>query len=156
MTQKGNKAHHPIDAANLLEAALAQILQPHAGQELVAPPFDAPVDADGNVALLADGGAEGSRLAPGGQVRERVGEIVQPAAAPVLRRKMPLEPQRLGHLHLDAHATADVAQQRVVRRVDGRRLGLRAVVEPEDHIAHHGRALLLLLLLFGFVLAGRH
>jgi hypothetical protein len=68
-------------------------------------------------------------------VRQGIGKIIKLAARKELRGHVLAQPQHLGHLHLDVHGAAQVAQQRVARRVDALRLRERAVIEPEDHVA---------------------
>lgn len=103
--------------------------------EILLPTLDAPVDADGDVALLADSAAEAAGLKIRGQVRQRVRQVVELAAVEELGGHVLLEPQDLGDLHLHAHLAADVAQQVVFCVVDLDGLVERSVVQPEDHIA---------------------
>lgn len=103
--------------------------------KVLLPPLDAPVHPDGNIALLAHSTAETPRLGPRRHVRQRIRQIIKLAPVKQVGRHVVLEPKHLGHLHLDAHGAADVAQEVVARLVDGLGLGQRAVVQPQDDVA---------------------
>lgn len=103
--------------------------------KVLLPAFNAPIDPDGDVTLLAHGAAEAARLFARSNMCQRVGKVVELAAGEELGRHVALEPENLGHLHLDVHGAADVAQEVVARGVDGIGLGLGSVVEPQDYIA---------------------
>ena len=128
-------AHHPIDAADSLKVVLHQVLESNLPVEILLPPLDAPVDANGHVPLLAHRTTEAPRLPARSKVRQRIREIVELAPRKQLRRHIPLQPQHLGHLHLNVHGTPDIAEEVVPRGVDLFRLLLRAVVKPEYDVA---------------------
>ncbi len=79
----------------------------------------------------ANAGRVGTATAPD----QVVGQVEEPRRRPIAVRAMPLQPQDLGQLHLDADFAADVGERRVAGRVDRRRLVGRAVVHPHDDVA---------------------
>lgn len=127
--------YHPVDTAHALEVVLAQVLQANFLEEILLPALDTTIDTHWDVALLADHRAEAASVVASGQVGESIGQVVELALLKELRRHVVLQPQDLGHFHLNAHLSTDVAEQVVVGGVD--LLGLLdwPVVEPEDDIA---------------------
>ena len=124
------KANHPVDAADTLEVVLSQLAQADGGVKVFLPALDTAINADRDKALLADGAAKAAGLRARGHVCEGIGQIVELAARKLLGRHVVLEPQDLGHLHLDVHGAANVAQQVVAGGIDGVSLLERTVVEP--------------------------
>jgi len=133
--QRKKETYHPIDPSQALEVVLGQLAEADLAEEILLPAFDAAVDADGDIPLLADDAAEAALLVARGDVGEGVGQVVELAAVEELRGHVVLEPQDLGDLHLDGHLAADVAQQAVAGGIDAVGLGDGAVVQPEDDVA---------------------
>ncbi len=133
--KKKERAHHPVNASHALEIILDEISEANLVVKIFLPALDAAINADGNVALLANGAAEAARLVAGSQVSKGIRQIVKLAAGKEIGRHVVLEPEDLGDLHLDAHLAANVLEQLVVGGVDLFRLLDRAVVKPQDNVA---------------------
>jgi len=54
----------PIDTAHLSEVVFAEFFQSDLGKKVFLPTFDATINADWDIALLADNAAEAARFAP--------------------------------------------------------------------------------------------
>lgn len=122
-------------ASNSLEVILDQISEADGLIEILLPALDAAVDTDGHETLLADSAAVASGLVASGHVGQGIGQVVKLAPIEHLSGHVVLEPENLGHLHLDAHGTSDVPQQVVTSVIDLLSLLNGAVVKPQDDIA---------------------
>lgn len=128
-------AYHPVDSPYSLEIILDQVSEADGVIEILLPALDAPIHADGNVALLADGAAKAPRLAAGGEVGEGVCQIVEFTPVEDFGGHVVLEPQYFRDLHLHAHRPTYIAQKVVLGGVDLLRLRKRPVIKPQDHVA---------------------
>ena len=102
--------------------------------KVLLPALDAAVDADGDIALLTDNAAVAASLVAGGQVCESISKIIKLGALKGLGRHVVLEPEHLGHLHLDAHLAANVLEELVLGVVDLFSLFNRSMVEPQNDV----------------------
>lgn len=66
---------------------------------------------------------------------QSIGQVVKLASLEQLGGHVVLEPENLGHFHLDAHSTSNVPQQVVTGVIDLLSLLHGAVVKPQDDIA---------------------
>jgi hypothetical protein len=133
--RKYEKAHHPVDTAHLLEVILGKVTETNVMVEVFLPTLDAAVDANRDVALLANNTAVAASLVASSQVSESICKIVELGTLKHLWGHMVLEPEDFGHLHLDAHLSTNVLEELVVGVVDLFGLFDRSVVEPQDDIA---------------------
>lgn len=85
--------------------------------------------------MFANGRAEAAGVLSGGHLGQSVSQVVEVALGEELRRHVVLEPQNLGHLHLNAHGATDVAEQVVFCSVDLLGLLDGTVVEPQDDVS---------------------
>jgi hypothetical protein len=72
--------YHPIDTPYSAEIVFTQFFQSDFGEEILLPPFDAPIDADGHVSLFTDRATEASTFFTSGHVRQSIDEIIEFAA----------------------------------------------------------------------------
>lgn len=123
-----------MNSAYPLAVVLAQFLETNLDQEVLLPAFNTSIHADRNVSLLANGAAETPSLRACRQMRQGVGQIVEFACCKQLRGHVVLEPKDLGHLHLDTHLSADIAEKIVIGAIDLLHFIDRTMIEPENHI----------------------
>ena len=102
--------------------------------KVLLPALDAAVDADGDIALLTDNTAVAASLVAGGQVCESISKIIKLGALKDLGWHVVLEPEHLGHLHLDAHLAANILEELVLGVVDLLGLFNRPMVEPKNDV----------------------
>lgn len=128
-------AYNSIDSPHAPEVVLGQVAQTDFLEEILLPTLGAAVDTYRDVALLAHGTAEASRVASGSQVRQRIAEIIELAAIEQLLWHVVLQPEGFGDLHLNAHLSADIAEEVVAGGIDLLGLFDGAVIQPQYDIA---------------------
>lgn len=84
--------------------------------------------------MFANSGAEAAGILASGHFRQSISKVVEVALGEELWRHVVLQPQDLGHLHLNAHGATDIAEQVVLCVIDFLGLLDRAVVEPQDYV----------------------
>lgn len=132
--RENEKAHHPIDTTHLLEFILGKISKANFVVKVLLPALDAAVDTNGDVALLTDDTAVAASLVASSQVCEGISKIVKLGTLKDLGRHVVLEPEHLGHLHLDAHLAANVLEKLVLGVVDLLGLLDRSMVKPQNDV----------------------
>jgi hypothetical protein len=129
------KAHHPIDTTHLLEIVLGKVAEANIMVEIFLPALDTTINAYRDIALLANNTAVATSFVASGQVCESICKIVELGTLEQLGRHVVLEPEDLGHLHLDAHLSADILEELVLGIVDLLGLFNGPVVEPQNDVA---------------------
>lgn len=133
--RKKRRKYHPVDTTNTTEVVLGEIIQTDGAQEIVLPSLDTAINADRDEALLADDTAEATSLGASCDVGKGISQVVELATVEQLLGHVVLQPQDLGHLHLDTHLAANIAEKIVVSGIDLLRLFHRTVVKPENDVA---------------------
>lgn len=133
--EKYEKAHHPIDTTHLFEIVLGKFAEANIMVEIFLPALDTAINAYRDKALLANNTAVATSFIASGQVCESICKIVELGTLEQLGRHVVLEPEDLGHLHLDAHLSADVFEELVLGVVDLLGLFNGPVVEPQNDVA---------------------
>ena len=126
--------YHPIDTSHTLEVVLAEILKTDLLQKVLLPSLDGSVNADWNVALLADDGAKAASLGASGHVGKSVSQVVELATVKELLWHVVLQPQDFWNLHLNRHLSTNISEKVVVGSVDLVCFFLWSVVEPQDNV----------------------
>jgi len=127
--------YQAIDAAQAPAVVLGQIFKSNLLEEVLLPAPLTAVDADRHVSLFANGRAEATSVLSGSHLSQSVSQVVEVTLGEELRRHVVLEPQNLGHLHLNAHGATNVAEQVVFCSVDLFGLLDGTVVEPQDDVS---------------------
>jgi hypothetical protein len=133
--KKYEKAHHPIDTTHLFKIVLGKVAEANIMVEIFLPALDTAINAYRYKALLANNTAVATSLVACGQVCESICKIIELGTLKQLGRHVVLEPEDLGHLHLDAHLSADVLEELVLGVVDLFGLFNGPVVEPQNDVA---------------------
>ena len=133
--QSRSRLYHPVYASHALEVVFGQVLQTNLFQKVILPALDTAIDTDRDKTLLAHDTAVAAGFAASGNVGESIRQIVKLAAVEQLLWHVVLEPQDFWDLHLNAHLTANVAEEVVVGGINLLRLLFGTVIEPEDDIA---------------------
>lgn len=80
MLQCGGKSHLAMNATHALEVVFGQITQTNGLEEVLLPALLAPINTNGNVALLADGTAKAACLVAGSYMGQGISKIIEFAA----------------------------------------------------------------------------
>jgi hypothetical protein len=127
--------YQSVDPSKTSAVVFDQVLKTNVLEEVLLPTLLAAVYANRDVALLANGRTETAGILASGHLGQSIAQVVEVALCEELRGHVVLQPQDLGHLHLNAHRAADIAEEVVLGSVDLLGLLDGAVVEPQDDVA---------------------
>ena len=93
------QAYDSVDTSHADEVVLTQILQSDLLQKVFLPAFDAAVNTNRHVALLADYAAEAPLLVSGSHMGQGICQVVELAPLEQFWVHVILEPEHLGYFH---------------------------------------------------------
>jgi hypothetical protein len=128
-------AYQAVDSSETSAVVFDQILKTNVFEEVLLPALLAAIDTDRDVALLADSRTEAASILASSHLSQSIAQIVEVAFRKQLWGHVVLQPQDLGHLHLNAHRATDITKEVVLGGIDLLGLLDGTVVEPQDDVS---------------------